>query len=222
MRPSTPIAASSRPPSPTCAFPAAAWTSRSCGLIALRWRVGTASWAGLVPNLGRSLDADGADVVYRDGAGLDNRFVPDGQGGYASPDGLYAVLAEERRGLAVRFRHGIVARFDPPDRGGRLRGIEDRNRNAIRIAYPGTTGSRCWTRRPAHRARAGGRPRARGPRPRGPGMGHVRLRAPPRRGAAAGYSPASPTARPSAIAMTTLPPRRARRREGTGMAVGAL
>jgi YD repeat-containing protein len=45
------------------------------------------------------------------------------------------VLEPYKRGLLLRHRHGLVARYDAPDRGGRLRRIEDRNGNAITLAH---------------------------------------------------------------------------------------
>src|SRR4051794_21740535 len=66
-------------------------------------------------------------VVYHDGAGLAFRFAAAGQGGYTSPLGFYGVLAEEKKGVVIRHRYGVVSRFDAPERGGRLRSVEDRN-----------------------------------------------------------------------------------------------
>ena len=62
-------------------------------------------------------------------------FDPARGGGFVSPPGLYAVLEQDKRGFLLRHRHGFVTRFDPPDRGGRLRRLEDRNGNAITLAY---------------------------------------------------------------------------------------
>ena len=52
---------------------------------------------------------------------------------YASPAGFYGIIAEQKKGVVIRHRYGVVSRFDAPERGGRPRLVEDRNRNRITL-----------------------------------------------------------------------------------------
>jgi YD repeat-containing protein len=86
-------------------------------------------------SLARRIELVGDDLAYHDGAGLAHRFVREEAEGYASPAGFYGVIEKEKRGLVIRHRFGLLSRFDPPERGGRLGSVSDRNGNAITLSY---------------------------------------------------------------------------------------
>lgn len=90
---------------------------------------------GWSTNVARRIESAGNELLYHDGNGSTHRFESAPGGGFVSPLGLYAVLEPDKRGLVLRHRHGFVARYDPPDRGGHLRRLEDRNRNAITFTH---------------------------------------------------------------------------------------
>ena len=90
---------------------------------------------GWTTNVARRIESIGNDLVYHDGTGSVHRFKAAGRRGFEQPPGLYAVLEREKRGLLLRHRHGVVALYDLPDRGGRLRQLEDRNRNTIELTH---------------------------------------------------------------------------------------
>jgi YD repeat-containing protein len=85
-------------------------------------------------NVAKRVERSEDGLLYHDGIGLVHRFVKQ-QGGYASPDGFYGVIAEGRKGIEVRRRFGVVTYFDLPERGGRIRTVEDRNQNTITFTY---------------------------------------------------------------------------------------
>ena len=86
-------------------------------------------------SLAKRVERVDGDLVYHDGSGLAHRFVREDRHSFASPPGFYGVIAEEKRGVVLRHRHGIVSRFEAPERGGRLRSVGDRNLNAITLGY---------------------------------------------------------------------------------------
>jgi YD repeat-containing protein len=86
-------------------------------------------------NVARRIESVRGGLVYHDGTGSTHRFGRAKSGRFETPPGLYAVLERDKQGLLMRHRHGFVARYDPSDRGGRLRRLEDRNRNAITFTY---------------------------------------------------------------------------------------
>ena len=90
---------------------------------------------GWTANFAESVERDGDDVVLHDASGADYRFVRAADGTYASPPGLYRVLVDEKKSVVVRQRSGRTSVFEAADRGGRLRELLDRNRNAIRFSY---------------------------------------------------------------------------------------
>jgi YD repeat-containing protein len=87
-------------------------------------------------NISKRVERSEGDPVYHDGSGLSHRFVSE-KNGYASPIGFYGVIAERDEGIAIRHRFGVVSRFDPPERGGRIRSVEDRNQNTITLTHRG-------------------------------------------------------------------------------------
>jgi YD repeat-containing protein len=89
---------------------------------------------GWSASIAKRVEVADDDLLVHDGAGLVHRFAREGTV-FASPAGYYGVIAEERRGIVLRHRHGVITRFDAPARGGRIRSVEDRNSNVIRFAY---------------------------------------------------------------------------------------
>jgi YD repeat-containing protein len=90
---------------------------------------------GWTANFAESVERDGDDLVLHDASGADYRFVRAVDGTYVSPPGLYRVLVDEKKSVVVRQRLGRTSVFEAADRGGRLREVLDRNRNAIRFSY---------------------------------------------------------------------------------------
>ncbi|MFN2406884.1 MAG: DUF6531 domain-containing protein [Pyrinomonadaceae bacterium] len=100
------------------------------------------SLSGRVGELGRGWSASIAKrveatedgLLVHDGAGLVHRFAREDTG-LTSPAGYYGVIVDERRGVVLRHRCGVISRFDAPARGGRIRSVEDRKGNVIRFTY---------------------------------------------------------------------------------------
>jgi YD repeat-containing protein len=100
--------------------------SRETGLLGRGWTFTYAKW----------LERDGEDLLYHDGHGRIHRFAFSApRPGCSAPDGFYAVLDVEADGVVLRQRWGDRLSFEPPESGGRLRAIEDRNGNALRFEY---------------------------------------------------------------------------------------
>jgi YD repeat-containing protein len=89
---------------------------------------------GWSANIAKRVEAVEDDLLVHDGAGLIHRFAREGTG-FTSPAGYYGVITEERRGVILRHRYGVITRFDVPARGGRIRSVGDRNGNVIRFTY---------------------------------------------------------------------------------------
>ncbi|MFL6647886.1 MAG: DUF6531 domain-containing protein [Sulfurifustaceae bacterium] len=76
--------------------------------------------------------ADG--VIYEDADGTRHHFLlRDRQ--YQTPAGLYSLLVASADRFALRQAGGRTLWFEPPDHGGRIVAVEDRNGNAIRFAH---------------------------------------------------------------------------------------
>jgi YD repeat-containing protein len=88
-------------------------------------------WAcGLV----RKIERQGDDVLYHNGTGDTRLFSRRRDGQFDSPAGFYAVFRQEHDEFVFRLRFGLVYRFAPPESGGRMVSIEDRNHNIIRFS----------------------------------------------------------------------------------------
>jgi hypothetical protein len=72
---------------------------------------------GWTTSVARRVEAVEETIVYHDGTGTSHRFEPVASGRFRSPPGLYAVLEIDERGVVLRHRHGLIARFDAPARG---------------------------------------------------------------------------------------------------------
>jgi YD repeat-containing protein len=82
----------------------------------------------------RRIARQGNDVVYDDGAGRTHRFRA-AAAGFASPDGLYAVLAAEDGRYVLHQPWGDRLVFAAPEAGGRLLAVEDPHGQALRLDH---------------------------------------------------------------------------------------
>jgi YD repeat-containing protein len=90
---------------------------------------------GWTCTLAQRVEASGEDVLYHDGEGGLHRFVRGAGGAFSTPDALYAVLHATKGALVLEQRYGVRRTFGPPEEGGRLVAVIDRNGNELRFAY---------------------------------------------------------------------------------------
>lgn len=91
---------------------------------------------GWVNSVAKKIERKGDDIIYHDGAGEVYKFAGEKNGNYTSPTGFYGILSQEKNKFLLHQRYGLTYRFEVPEQGGRILGIEDRNHNSIQFSYP--------------------------------------------------------------------------------------
>src|SRR5262249_56491609 len=94
---------------------------------------------GWTCTLAQHVEPAGEDVLYHDGEGGLHRFARADGDAFATPDGLYAVLGATDDAIVLEQRYGVRRTFGPPEEGGRIVAVSDRNGNALRVAYDDRT-----------------------------------------------------------------------------------
>lgn len=90
---------------------------------------------GWSSSIAKKIERNGDDIIYHNGAGEVYKFAREKKGNYTSPTGFYGILFQEKEQFFIHQRYGVAYRFEVPEEGGRILGIEDRNYNSIQFSY---------------------------------------------------------------------------------------
>jgi YD repeat-containing protein len=90
---------------------------------------------GWFSSIAKRIERRGDDIIYHNGAGELYKFLGGMQDNYKSPIGFYGFLLKEKKEFLLYQRYGLKYRFEIPEQGGRILGIEDRNHNSIQFSY---------------------------------------------------------------------------------------